>query len=83
MENYRHLAPQRGEPWSILLGLTSIPLLPVDELDPADPLENSQRAPMTVKTQCTGPFFLENEARICDERTVRPSDRFSTLKTIF
>merc|ERR1739847_187203 len=74
------LLPGVGNHGSILLGVTSIPLFPVD---PLDPLENSQRAPMTVKTQYTGPFFPENEPRICNERTIRPSDRFSTLKTIF
>ena len=73
------LLPGVGNHGSILLGFTSIPLLPVDPVDPLDPLENSQRAPMTVKKQCTGPFFPQ----ICNERTVRPSDRFYTLKTIF
>ena len=72
--------PGMGNHGSILLGFTSIP---VDRLDPLDPLENSQRAPMIVKTQYTGPFFPENEPRICNERTVRPSNRFSTLETIF
>ena len=51
MENYRHPAPRRGEPWVHFAGIFSIPL---------DPLENSQRAPMIVKTQYTGPFFPEN-----------------------
>ena len=69
-----------GNHGSILLGFTSIPVDPVDRVDP---LENSERAPMTVKTQYTGPFFPENEPRICNERTVRPSHRFSTLETIF
>ena len=48
------LLPGVGNHGSILLGFTSIPL------DPVDPLENSQRAPMIVKTQYTGPFFPEN-----------------------
>ena len=48
--NHRHPAPRWWEPWSILHGFTSIPM------DPVDPLENSQRAPMTLKTQYTGPF---------------------------
>ena len=38
---------------------------------------------MIMKIQYTGPFFPENEHRICNETRVRPSDRFSTLKTIF
>ena len=41
----------------ILPGFSSIPLDPVDPLDPA---ESSERAPMIVKTQYTGPFFPEN-----------------------
>ena len=54
MENYRHTAPRRGEPWVHFAGNYLIPL------DRLDPLENSQRAPMIVKTQYTGPFFPEN-----------------------
>ena len=51
------LRPGVGNHGSILLGFTSILLLP---LDPVDPRGTSQRAPMIVKTQYTGPFFPEN-----------------------
>ena len=46
----------------LLTPLPRDPRDPRDSGDPRDPRMSSGRAPMTVKTQYTGPFFPENES---------------------
>ena len=54
------LLPGVREPGSFLNGVTSIPVDPVDSLDP---VENSERAPMYSKKQYSGRFIRENDGQ--------------------